>query len=157
MSENRTIGINNQLPWHLPDEWKNFKKVTDGKPFIMGRTSFEAKDALHSSCRNVILTSSPEQQQEPLVEYAKDIPNALALLSEEKEVFVLGGAHVFTQMLPLAQRLYLTIVHTQIEGDAYFPVVDMDEWELVKSDFHGSDGAHAYSFSMNVYDRKEAG
>jgi dihydrofolate reductase len=154
MSENRVIGINNSLPWHLPDEWAHFRKLTDGKPFLMGRKSFEAPDSLHSSYRNVILTSHIPAKKEPRTEYVKDISGALALLSDEKEVFVLGGASVFLQMLPLVRRLYLTIVHAQVEGDAYFPVVNRDDWELASSEFHGIDDQHVYSFSMNLYIRK---
>ncbi|CAG5071474.1 Dihydrofolate reductase [Dyadobacter sp. CECT 9623] len=156
MSENRVIGNQNHLPWHLPDEWKNFKKITDGKPFLMGRTSFEAPDALHSSYRNVVLSSRAASEEKSDVAYVKDIPGALALLSEETEVFVLGGAAVFEQMLPLVQKLYLTIVHAELEGDAYFPVINQNEWELVTSDYHGIDDEHQYSFSMNVYERKMA-
>lgn len=157
MSENRVIGMKNHLPWHLPDEWKHFKKVTDGKPFLMGRKSFEAPDALHSSYRNVIVSSNAPQKTDPLTDYAKDISGALALLSGETEVFVLGGASIFSQMLPLVSRLYLTIVHAQIDGDAFFPVTDPSEWELESSEFHGTDAEHAYSFSMNLYIRKEGG
>jgi dihydrofolate reductase len=157
MSENHVIGMKNHLPWHLPDEWTNFKKVTHRKPFLMGRKSFEAPDALHSSYRNVILTSGIPDHKEPLTEYAKDISAALALLSDESEVFVLGGATVFREMLPLAQKLYLTIVHAQVEGDAFFPVVDQNDWELTSSEFHGMDDKHIYSFSMNVYVRKTSG
>lgn len=154
MSENQVIGIDNRLPWHLPDEWANFRKLTDGKPFLMGRKSFEAPDALHSSYRNVILTAHIPDKKEHHTEYAKDISEALALLSNESEVFVLGGAMVFQQTLPLVQRLYLTIVHARVEGDAYFPVVSQDDWELASSEFHDIDDRHAYSFSMNMYVRK---
>ncbi|GGC07152.1 dihydrofolate reductase [Dyadobacter sediminis] len=157
MSENRVIGLENRLPWHLPDEWKHFRKVTEGKAFLMGRKSFEAPDALHSAYRNVILSSQKPEKTEPDVEYAKDISGALALLSGENEVFVLGGATVFREMLPMAQRLYLTIVHTQVEGDAFFPEFDPNEWVLASSEFHDTDDEHAYAFSMNLYIRKAAG
>lgn len=155
MSENHAIGLNNSLPWHLPDEWAHFRKVTAGKAFIMGRKSFDAPDALHSAYRNVIITSNPPANSAPFVEYAKDISQAVALLSGETDVFVLGGASIFQQMLPLADRMYLTIVHAQIEGDAYFPAFDPDDWQLASSEFHGTDDAHAYSFSMNLYIRKQ--
>jgi len=154
MSENRVIGLENRLPWHLPDEWKHFRKVTEGKPFLMGRTSFEAPDALHSAYRNVILTSQKPEKKEPDAEYAKDISDALALLSGENEVFVLGGATVFREMLPMVQKLYLTIVHAIVEGDAFFPDFDPDEWMLSSSEFHDKDDKHQYSFSMNLYIRK---
>lgn len=155
MSENHVIGLNNSLPWHLPDEWTHFRKVTAGKAFMMGRKSFEAPDALHSEYRNVIITSQPPAQAEPHVEYAKDISGAIALLSDETDVFILGGASIFQQMLPLAQRMYLTIIHAQVEGDAYFPAFDPNDWQLASSEFHDTDDAHAYSFSMNLYVRKQ--
>ncbi|SDF14693.1 dihydrofolate reductase [Dyadobacter soli] len=154
MSENHVIGLNNNLPWHLPDEWAHFRRVTEGKAFIMGRKSFEAPDALHSEYRNVIITSRPPAHAGPNVEYAKDISGAIALLSDETDVFILGGASIFQQMLSLADRMYLTIVHAQVAGDAYFPAFDMADWELASSEFHGADDDHAYSFSMNLYIRK---
>jgi len=155
MSENHVIGLDNSLPWHLPDEWAHFRRVTAGKAFLMGRKSFEAPDALHSERRNVIITSNPPANAEPNVQYAKDISEAIALLSDETDVFVLGGASIFQQMLPLAERMYLTIVHAQVAGDAYFPDFNPDEWQLASSEFHGTDDDHAYSFSMNLYIRKQ--
>ena len=155
MSENHVIGQHNSLPWHLPDEWKNFKKVTGEAPFLMGRKSYEAPDALHSTYRNVVLSKHPDQAAGENVEFAADLETALALLREENEVFVLGGASVFIQALPLVEKLYLTIVHAHIEGDAFFPAVSLGDWELISSEYHGIDDAHAYSFSMNLYVRKK--
>lgn len=156
MSENQVIGQDNRLPWHLPDEWAHFRKVTDGKPFLQGRKSFEAADALHSSYRNVILSRNENLEKTDKTERASDLTEGLALLKDENEVFVLGGASVFEQALPLVEKLYLTIVHTTVEGDAYFPKLNWDEWELISSEFHDKDERHEYSFSMNLYARKEA-
>jgi dihydrofolate reductase len=156
MSENRVIGQGDHLPWHLPDEWKHFRKVTEGHAFMMGRKSYEAPDALHSDRRNVVI-SSKEARAEGNTVYAKDISQALALLSDEPAVFILGGASVFLQTIDLVEKLYLTIVHAQIEGDAFFPLVDQNEWELESSEYHGIDDEHQYAFSMNVYRRKAAG
>ena len=152
MSENRVIGINNHLPWHLPDEWTHFKKVTNGKPFLTGRKSYEAPDALHSSYRNIVLTTKSDSTAAD-VEYAADLSGALALLQEEKEVFILGGASVFEQALPIVEKLYLTVVHAYLEGDAFFPAINPNDWELVSSEYHGIDADHAFAFSMNLYER----
>ncbi len=154
MSENRVIGNQGHLPWHLPDEWKHFKKITDGKPFITGRKSFEAPDALHSSYRNIVLTSSAESASIN-TEYARDLSEALALLHDEKEVFILGGASVFEQVLPFVEKLYLTVVHAHLDGDAFFPVIDQHDWELISSEYHAIDVDHLYAFSMNVYEKKD--
>lgn len=155
MSENHVIGQDNRLPWHLPDEWKHFRKVTDGKAFLTGRKSFEAPDALHSSYRNVVLTRNKNLDKSADTELADDLHEGIALLKDENEVFVLGGASVFEQALPLVERLYLTIVHTTVDGDAFFPNVNWDEWELISSDYHETDEHHAYAFSMNLYVRKD--
>jgi len=155
MSENHVIGQDNRLPWHLPDEWEHFRKVTDGKAFLTGRKSFEAPDALHSSYRNVVLTTHPHPEKQADTEYAEDLNSGIALLKDENEVFVLGGASVFEQALPLVEKLYLTIVHTTVEGDAFFPKLSWDEWELVSSEYHEIDVRHQYAFSMNLYLRKE--
>ena len=156
MSENQVIGQDNRLPWQLPDEWVHFKKVTDGKPFIQGRKSYEAADALHSSYKNVVLSRNKNLESFDKTERANDLNEGIALLKDENEVFVLGGASVFEQALPLVEKLYLTIVHTSVEGDAYFPKLNWDEWELISSEFHDKDERHEYAFSMNLYERKEA-
>lgn len=156
MSENHVIGKQNSLPWHLPDEWKNFRKVTEGKAFLMGRTSYEAPDALHSTYRNVVLSNHGDHTDHGNTQYAVDLEQAMTLLSDENEVFVLGGASVFSQMMPRAEKLFLTIVHAHIEGDAFFPAVSLAEWDMISSEYHGIDEEHEYSFSMNVYVRKEA-
>jgi len=155
MSEDHVIGQDNRLPWHLPDEWEHFRKVTDGKAFLTGRKSFEAPDALHSSYRNVVLTRHPNQEKQSNIEYAEDLDSGIALLKDENEVFVLGGASVFEQALPLVEKLYLTIVHTNVKGDAFFPKLNWDEWVLVSSEYHDIDARHQYAFSMNLYTRKE--
>lgn len=155
MSENHVIGLENSLPWHLPDEWKNFRKVTEGKPFITGRKSYEAPDALHSSYRNVVLSRHPFTTDDGSTEHAPTLEAAIALLHDEKEVFILGGASVFGQALPIVEKLFLTIVHAHIDGDAYFPAISLADWEMVESEYHDTDDEHAYSFSMNVYERKQ--
>lgn len=155
MSENQVIGQNNQLPWHLPDEWEHFRKVTGGKAFIQGRKSYEAADALHSSHKNIVLSRSRNLENTDKTQYASDLQAGIALLHDENEVFVLGGASVFEQALPFMEKLYLTIVHTTIEGDAYFPKINWKEWELISSEFHPTDERHKYAFSMNLYVRKE--
>ena len=154
MSENHVIGQQDRLPWHLPDEWEHFRKVTKDKAFITGRKSFEAPDALHSAYKNIVLTRQQKENQAD-IEYVRDLDAAAALLKDENEVFVLGGASVFEQALPLVEKLYLTIVHTTLEGDAFFPKIAWEEWELVSSEHHHTDARHQYAFSMNLYERKK--
>lgn len=151
MSENRAIGKDNKLLWKLPDDWANFRQVTAGKAFIMGRKSFQAQDALVSDYRNVVITTQEALQVPENTQIANSPEEALALLRQEDEVFVLGGSTIFQQMMPQLTYLYLTIVHATLEGDAYFPEVNWDHWQLVSSVYHPADKDHAYAFSLNEY------
>ncbi|PWJ60185.1 dihydrofolate reductase [Dyadobacter jejuensis] len=153
MSENHVIGRNNQLPWHLPDEWENFRKITDGKAFVMGRKSYEAPDALHSTYKNVVL--SRQQTEFSGAIRTDNLERALGILHDEEEVFILGGASVFKEAILLADILYLTVVHAQLDGDAFFPEVGRDLWRLGTSVYHGADQSHEYAFSMNIFTRKQ--
>jgi len=153
MSENRVIGIQNHLPWQLPDDWVNFRKVTAGKAFMMGRKSYEAEDALLSDYRNVIVSRQPDLQLPPHCQHAESIEAAMDLLADESEFFILGGAAIFRQTLPLANYLHRTLVHAQVVGDAFFPEVDWSQWTLVRSEEHTADERHEYAFSMEEWQR----
>lgn len=152
MSENRVIGLDNKLPWTLPDDWANFRRVTAGKPFIMGRKSFQAEDALISDYRNVVITTQEALNVPGHTRIANSPEAALEQLREEPEIFILGGATIFEQMMPWINYLYLTIVHHTFEGDAFFPEINWDNWTLTRSVYHDTDERHAYTFSLNEYE-----
>lgn len=157
MSLNHTIGLNNQLPWHLPAEWAYFKASTTGRPFIMGRKSFDSPDALLSDKHNYILSRQRDLfMEEDNVTVVSSMEEALKLNKKEKEIFILGGASVFEQMLGQADYLYLTLVHELIEGDAFFPSINWFEWELIRGNRYKKDGQNKFTFSMNVYRSKKA-
>ena len=153
MGENRVIGVDNRLPWSLPDDWANFRRVTQGKTFIMGRASLEYPEALVSDRRNIILSRRDGLSLPPRCEQAHSLEQALEMTRDENEVFILGGANVFEQALPHADYLYLTLVHAAPEGDAFFPEVDWSEWKQVASVFHPADDRHRYAFSLDEYRR----
>ena len=152
LSENRVIGINNHLPWDLPDDWKNFKQVTKGKAFIMGRKSYEAEDPLYSDKINVILSHQDLALPEGFL-LAKSVDSALELLKNEDEIFILGGETIFRQTLHLADYMYLTIVHHSFEGDAFFPEIEWKNWKLVRIQRHEKDFRHQYAFSFKEYEK----
>jgi dihydrofolate reductase len=153
-SINRVIGHQGQLPWDLPDDLVNFDRITRGKPFLMGRKSYAIDKPLLSGYRNVILSSRTDLDLCDNCTVAHDLEAAWQLLAGEPEVFVLGGGGVFEQVLPRADRLYLTIVEAVVAGDAFFPAVDWTQWELTRSSRHRPDARHAYAFSLNEYVRK---
>lgn len=159
LSRNHVIGKDNQLPWDLPADLSNFRRITAGHPFIMGRKSFESPHALLSDTFNIILSRQETLRLPPRAVRADSWPEALrrAAATGAEEVFVLGGATVFARALPVAERLYLTLVDATLEGDAYFPPIDWSRWQLRESHHHGPDARHAYAFRMDVYEALPGG
>jgi dihydrofolate reductase len=153
MSENRVIGKDNHLLWHLPADLKRFKDITMGSPILMGRKTHESIGrALPGRC-NVVITHDVTFQASGCV-VANSIETALQAVEYSNEVFVIGGAVLYEQMLPLVQRIYLTIVHHQFVGDAYFPEIQSDEWQETENVTHTADEKNSYDFSFVTLDRK---
>jgi dihydrofolate reductase len=155
MAENRVIGRANALPWHLPADLKRFKTLTMGHSVILGRRTFDAIGKVLPGRRWIVLTRDPAWQR-PEVEVAHDLERALEALAGEPEVFVAGGAQVYAQALPLADRIYLTTVHADIDGDARFPALDASRWRLVDDERHEADERHPFAYSFQRYERARA-
>lgn len=153
---NGAIGIENRLPWQLPDDWAHFRRVTAGKPFVMGRKSALAEDALLSDTRNLILTRQAQPALPPGCEPVPSLEEAARRLAHEPEWFILGGAEVFAQALPIANYLYLTLVNGFFEADAFFPFHQLRwaEWELLHSVRREPDDRHRWAFAINEYQRR---
>lgn len=137
-SSNRVIGINNQLPWHLPEDLKYFKSVTMGKPVIMGRKTYESIGRPLPGRKNIVITRQSSWQAEGVCA-VNDLSAAIEMASDEArekgvaEVMVIGGAQIYAEALPLAQRIYLTRVEVELEGDAFFPELPGDQWQETES------------------------
>lgn len=154
-SENNVIGRDNQLPWHLPADLKYFKQTTMGKPVIMGRKTFESVGRPLPGRPNIVVTRQAGYSREGII-VTDSVPAAMAAARtfETEEVFITGGSEIFAQALPLlVQRVYLTRVHAEVEGDAFFPAL-LGEWELVSSDPHPADEKHAYAYTFEVWERR---
>lgn len=150
VADNNIIGNKNDLPWHLPEDLKHFKEVTLGKTVLMGRKTFESifarlKKPLPGR-KNVVITRQADYKAPEGVLVFGSLESAVKNLSEE-DIYVIGGAEIFKQALPLSQMFYLTRVHGNFEGDAYFPEVNWDEWEQTEKQPHEK-------FSFLVYKRK---
>ncbi len=152
MAENRVIGRNGKLPWHLPKDLKFFKKLTVDHTVIMGRKTFEEIKHPLDNRRNVVVSRNPGFHPRG-VTVVPSLQEALALGATEEEVFVVGGGEIFRQALPRADRLYLTVVHAQVEGDTRFPEFNQDGWVLESDERHEADDKHAYAFSFRTYRR----
>lgn len=152
-AENRTIGKGNKMPWRLPGDLQYFKRVTMGSPIIMGRKTFESIGRVLPGRLNVVVTRNPEWKHEGLVaanslDEAKNIALEHAHKNNNDHVFVVGGAQLYEQALQLSTKLYFTEVHAEIEGDVFFPLLDMSEWqEISRESPQQTDGdSHSYSF-----------
>lgn len=147
MSENRVIGKNNKMPWHLPADLQHFKKITLGKPILMGRKTFESIGRPLPDRYNIVITRDAGYQA-PGCMVVHSIDTALAAVAEQEEVIVIGGALLYQQMLPRVQTIYLTIIHENFVGDAFFPELDMREWREVSREEREADEKNEYRCSF---------
>lgn len=149
MSENRVIGHNNQLPWHLPADLKHFKTLTSGHTIIMGRKTHEAIGRPLPQRTNIVITTNPNYNANGCI-VVHSLEEALShhAHAADTEIFIIGGEQIYRQALQHVQRLYLTIVHQDISGDAFFPALDMPAWQEVSRVTHPADEQHAFAFSF---------
>lgn len=152
MGSNRVIGYRNALPWHLPADLKHFKSVTMGKPMIMGRKTWASIGRPLPGRRSIVITRDPLFRAEGC-EIAHALEAALKLAGPAQEVVVIGGAQLFKEALPLADKLYLTIIDHLFQGDVYFPPVDATLWREASREEHRSDPQNLYAYRFLVYER----
>jgi len=155
-SENNVIGSNNQLPWHLPNDLKFFKNTTWAMPIVMGRKTFESMGNKPLKGRlNIIITKQKNWQADGVV-IVNSFDDALFVTKSHfyKEMFVVGGGEIFEQTIQKAQKIYLTRVHTKIEGNIFFPEIDTNKWLLKSSQLNPSDDKHLYSYSFELWEKK---
>lgn len=157
MDKNRLIGVNGRLPWRLPDDMKWFREQTMGKPVVMGRKTYESiPDRFRPlpGRRNIVLTRSDNYEIEG-VTAVHTIEAALAAAGDVEEIVVIGGAELYAQLLPMADRLYLTLIDAEFEGDAYFPEFDLAQWREISRQEHPADDRHDYPFTWLVLERTD--
>lgn len=157
LSQNRAIGKNNDLPWHLPDDMKYFMRTTKGHYVIMGRKNYQSipeKFRPLPNRTNIVVTRQLNFNA-PGCQVVNSIEQALnmAKSSNEKEVFIIGGAEIYSQGFAMANKLYLTEIQATIEGDTYFPKFDKNQWKETSRTHHSTDDRHAHSFDFVVYEK----
>jgi dihydrofolate reductase len=152
MSRNRVIGRNNDLPWRLPDDLRYFKALTLGKPVVMGRKTYESIGRPLPRRTNIVLTRDPDYQA-PGCQVCASLEEALRLVSAEPEVMIIGGAAIYQMALARADRIYLTEVHADLDGDTWFPELDPTRWQQVVREDHHADDRHAFDYSFVTLDR----
>lgn len=150
---NRVIGLNNEMPWHIPGDLAYFKNKTMGKAMVMGRKTFESIGRVLPGRKNIVITRNPSYKVEG-ADVVSTIEEAINLAKDfHEEVMIIGGEQIFRAVLPKADRLYITFIQNVFEGDTFFPAYSSDEWVLVDTseDFQTPEGI---TFSYLVYERK---
>jgi len=156
MGKNRVIGKDGDVPWHLPDDLEFFETKTRGHFKLMGRKTYEEPNFEHDPGKSILLTSKEEYDAGPVkVVNSIEAGFEYARRMGEKELFVIGGAKVYEQTIGLADRIYLTEIDKEFEGDSFFPKFDRNDWELISGRYHGKDNDHKYSFRFLEYHRKD--
>ncbi len=138
MAKNRIIGRDRGLPWRLPADLQHFKALTVGKPIIMGRKTWESLPGLLPERPHIVISSNPDYRASGC-SVVHSLDAALVAAGDVAEIMVVGGAQIYAQALPLAQRIYLTLVHTEVEGDTMFPEFDLDGWQELEREWHPAD------------------
>ena len=153
-SENNVIGKNNRLPWQMPADMAYFKKVTKGHYVIMGRKNYESEGKALEDRINIVMTRDKGFKiDDGIVVHslneALDIPRN----KKEKEVFIVGGGNIYEQSIGIADRIYLTRIHAIIEGDVFYPELNISEWKLVSEMYHKNDTLNPFNYTFCIYER----
>jgi len=152
MARNRVIGRDNQLPWHLPADLRHFKELTLGKPILMGRKTWESLPGVLPGRRHIVVTRRQDYVADG-AETAADLDAAIALAGEVEEIMIVGGATLYAEALPIADRLYMTLVDADIEGDTRFPEFDMDAWRVIDESPAPADEKNRYNLRFLTLER----
>lgn len=159
VAENGVIGKENTLPWRLPEDLKYFKRITMGHPIVMGRLTFDSIGKPLPGRTNIVVTRQKSWEKEG-VEVAHSLDDALNIGRNVVEdtgdinwLMLIGGANLYEQALPQCRRLYLTEVHADVEGDAFFPSIDRQQWKEISREFYAADESNPYDYSFVVLDR----
>lgn len=152
-AENGVIGNRGNMPWRLPADLAHFKRITTGHPIIMGRVTHESIGRALPGRYNLVITNEKNYQADGC-EVANSLEEALKKVTGEKEVFIIGGASIYEQALPKADRIYLTLIHARPEGDRYFKY-DPREWEEVSRKSHKADDKNQHDYDFLILERKK--
>jgi len=153
-SANNVIGAQGDLPWRLSDDLKRFKAVTMGKPIVMGRKTWESIGRALPGRQNIVITRRHDFAADGC-DVVHSLDEAMSAAGDVGEIMVIGGSQVYEIFLPAAQRLYLTRVHADVEGDTFFPAVNEDEWQLKSEEKHSADERNEFDCSFRVYERTD--
>ncbi len=153
-AENNALGKDNDLVWHLPDDFKRFKAITSGHFIVMGRKTFESFPKPLPNRTHIIITRQKEYQVPEGCLVATSIEEALQLCPQNEEVFIIGGGEIYKQSIEIANKIELTRVHTEVEADTFFPEIDQNNWKILEEEYHPKDEKHKFDFTYLTYLKK---
>lgn len=151
--ENNELGKDNELVWHLPDDFKRFKNFTTSHHIIMGRKTFESFPHPLPDRTHVVITRKENFKKEGVV-VVHSIERAIELSDGDPQPYIIGGGEIYKQAIELADKIELTRVHGTFEADTFFPEIDLEKWDLVQKNFHPKDNRHTHAFTYLTYVRK---
>ena len=153
IAENNAIGLNNRLLWHISDDLKRFKRITEGHTVVMGKKTYESLPVRPlKNRRNIVISDSPEDAFEGCLT-AHSIEEAISLCDPHKMNFIIGGASIYRQFLPLADMLYLTRVHKAFHADTFFPEISTKDWECISTEQGPEDPSLGFEYTYEIYSR----
>jgi dihydrofolate reductase len=150
-SENNALGKDNDLVWHLPDDFKRFKALTSGHYIIMGRKTFESFPKPLPNRTHIIITRQNDYKVPEGCMVVNSLKKAIEVCPENEEIFIIGGGQIYKQSIEIADKIELTRVHTTVEADAFFPEIDEDIWEVIQSEYHPKDEKHQHDFTYLTF------
>ena len=149
-AENNALGKDNQLVWHLPDDFKRFKQITSGHYIIMGRKTFESFPKPLPNRTHVIITRQKNYTVDDCI-VVNSIEEAIKVCPKDEEVFIIGGADIYNQSIDFADKIELTRVNANFEADAFFPEINLDNWKLIFEEKHVQDEKHNFDFTFQTF------
>ncbi len=155
LSTNNALGKNNQLLWHLPDDFKHFKTLTSGHFIVMGRKTFETFPKPLPNRTHIIITRTKKYKAPEGCFIAENIAQALELCPKNEDVYIIGGGEIYNQSIQIADKLELTFVNETFEADTFFPEIDPELWQIVTEKYHPKDEKHIVDFTFKTFIRKK--
>lgn len=153
-STNNVIGAKGNLPWRLSADLKRFKALTMGKPIVMGRKTYESIGRPLPGRQNIVVTRNPGFVAEGC-DVVSSMDAAIEVAGDAEEIMVIGGSHIYEAFLPRADRIYLTRVQAELEGDAYLPAIDNDKWHEVSAELHAADDSNDHDVVFSILETED--
>jgi dihydrofolate reductase len=154
VAENYALGKNNDLLWHLPNDFKRFKEITSGHHIIMGRKTFESFPKPLPNRTHVIITRQQDFKREGCI-VVSDIEKAIAACPKNEDLYIIGGGEIYSQSIHFADQLDITKVHHSFDADVFFPEIDPEIWELTSEKFNPKDEKHLFDYTFQIFTRRK--